>query len=336
MGLPIEFLQCLKDQNVKIVFSSHDYYGLCLKVNFINEKGILCKKPSGENCARCNQNSPNATFLRIRNAEIILHHKKMFSFLLHIKPRFSKPKAQIEHQKISQQKIIEFDKVINHYSQMFSLIDCFHFNSSVARDVYQAHLGDLQHKLIPITHAGILDNRQKRTIRSSNIQLGFIGNDTVYKGLPMLLSVLRTLAAEGKSNWTLHIWGNNKKGNTDEEKIIWHGKFKPSEYDKVFSEIDILIVPSLWNETFSLVTLEALSFAVPVMVSSNVGAKDIVINYEPTFVIEPTAEVLKAKLLYILSDYQSIINYHLKIRKGPFYYGLAQHAQDIEIELYHN
>lgn len=41
-------------------------------------------------------------------------------------------------------------------------------------------------------------------------------------------------------------------------------------------ETDILVTPSVWNETFGYTVIEALSYGVPVIVSSHVGAKDIV------------------------------------------------------------
>lgn len=41
-------------------------------------------------------------------------------------------------------------------------------------------------------------------------------------------------------------------------------------------ETDVLVTPSVWNETFGYTVTEALSYGVPVIVSSHVGAKDIV------------------------------------------------------------
>lgn len=46
-----------------------------------------------------------------------------------------------------------------------------------------------------------------------------------------------------------------------------------SELENIFKSIDLLIVPSLWKETFGFLVLEALSFGTHVMVSQNVGAK---------------------------------------------------------------
>ena len=40
----------------------------------------------------------------------------------------------------------------------------------------------------------------------------------------------------------------------------------------------MLIAPSVWYETFGYTVLEALSFGVPVIITKNVGAKDILVE----------------------------------------------------------
>lgn len=75
MGLSLEFLLFLKEKGVKVVYTSHDYFGLCPKVNFINQEGLLCPEASGERCALCNATAPSSTFLRIRNSQWLLSLK---------------------------------------------------------------------------------------------------------------------------------------------------------------------------------------------------------------------------------------------------------------------
>ena len=54
--------------------------------------------------------------------------------------------------------------------------------------------------------------------------------------------------------------------------------YRYSDLKEIFSETDILLAPSLCYETFGYTVLEALCYGVPVIVSDNVGAKDIVEN----------------------------------------------------------
>lgn len=54
-----------------------------------------------------------------------------------------------------------------------------------------------------------------------------------------------------------------------------HDRYSYTELKKIFDETDVLVAPSIWYETFGFTVLEALSYGVPVIISGNVGAKDI-------------------------------------------------------------
>ena len=72
--------------------------------------------------------------------------------------------------------------------------------------------------------------------------------------------------------------------------------------------IDILILPSVWYETFGFTVQEALSYGVPVMVSENVGAKDIIENYKTGVIFEANEEDLKEKILYVLEKGKAVLS----------------------------
>lgn len=54
-----------------------------------------------------------------------------------------------------------------------------------------------------------------------------------------------------------------------------HVRYAYSELYNIFDETDVLVVPSICYETFGYTVLEALSFGVPVIITKNVGAKDV-------------------------------------------------------------
>jgi hypothetical protein len=72
MGLPLEYLQIVHDRGIRIVYTSHDYFGLCPKVNFINQDGEVCLGASAERCAVCNAHAKSAMFLKVRNAKWVV------------------------------------------------------------------------------------------------------------------------------------------------------------------------------------------------------------------------------------------------------------------------
>ena len=77
MGLPVEYLQVVHDRGIRIVYTSHDYFGLCPKVNFINDKGEVCIGASCERCEACNADAKSALFLKLRNAKWVVPIKKI-------------------------------------------------------------------------------------------------------------------------------------------------------------------------------------------------------------------------------------------------------------------
>ena len=70
-------------------------------------------------------------------------------------------------------------------------------------------------------------------------------------------------------------------------------------------------MPSIWYETFGLVVLEALSYGVPVIVTQNVGAKDL-LQGEFGLVIEPTKEAIEEAILKMKDiNERKILNYNI-------------------------
>lgn len=77
MGLPLEYLQIVHDLGIRIVYTSHDYFGLCPKVNFINQDGEVCLGASADRCAVCNAHAKSAMFLKVRNAKWVVPLKSI-------------------------------------------------------------------------------------------------------------------------------------------------------------------------------------------------------------------------------------------------------------------
>lgn len=223
----------------------------------------------------------------------------------------------------------DYRKLLNYYKACFGFIDCFHFNSETAQNVYFENLGYVSGKVIPITHCGIKDNRHKKKFETSILRIGFIGNDTPYKGLPLLLKVLKQI--QNKNLWQLDIWGG-KKGKEKNSLVYYRGKFDSCSVADVYDEMDVLVVPSIWKETFGFVVLEALSYGVPVIVSDNVGAKDVVRQYNERFIFTSESE-LSVLLNNIIKDRSLLVNFNEKILNLEWKYSMEDHAKDI-IKLY--
>lgn len=101
------------------------------------------------------------------------------------------------------------------------------------------------------------------------MRCGFIGAVAAHKGIEVLLEAFETV-----EDAILTVYGAAPPAYASrarDGKLRFAGEIGEAEKAKVFAEMDVLIVPSIWFENSSLVTLEAFLFGVPV-IASDIGA----------------------------------------------------------------
>lgn len=147
-------------------------------------------------------------------------------------------------------------------------------------------------------------NKVKKKI-GKEVVFGFIGQINKTKGIELLLKVFSSL----KEGWKLHVAGkisddyiNELKKINNSNNIIFLG-YQPT--NTFFEKIDILLVPSLWNEPFGRVVLEAIINKKPV-IASNLGGLTELLSNNKAFIVEPTVNGFLEKIKTIISDHNYI------------------------------
>ena len=134
----------------------------------------------------------------------------------------------------------------------------------------------------------------------------------------------------------LVLWGADYSNITSNKtEIINKGYYKQSGLNEVFSSFDVLVVPSIWWETFGYVVLEALSFGLPIICSNMVGASMLLEKSPITIVYEAgNTNELVGVINNIASDevYCKLIQYTNNIEINN---GLDKHTMNI-LKMYKN
>lgn len=339
MGMHYDVLKVFKEEGVKIIYTTHDFHGICPHYDLINYKGELCKKASGADCARCNIKEPSDNFLRIANSFLYQSCKrlKLLKFLKQQNKVSSVAKEEVniseDHEiHFSTRQYEAFDELIEYYRNMFRLVDTFHFNSKQTETVFKQFLPNIKGQVIPVMTRGISDSR-KELKPTGTIKFGFIGNTKDYKGFPMLLNVAEKLRINGNTNFNILVYGSGKTGIDGKNSLIQYmPSYSYSELSDVLYNLDCIIVPSKCYETFSLVTLEALSHGRPVIVSSQVGAKDIVSQFGENYIFGNEHE-LENLMLSFISNPEELLEYNRSIIDKPWTFSIEKHVTDI-IDMY--
>jgi glycosyltransferase involved in cell wall biosynthesis len=125
--------------------------------------------------------------------------------------------------------------------------------------------------------------------KGSALRLGYLGRLVPQKGVELLLKTLTMEFAD--QGWTLVVAGKGDaiyesmlKRNYADPRIRFVGFVEPSE---LLSQIDVLVVPSLWEEPLGRVWLEAYAHSVPVIASCRGGMSEGVVQGKTGLLFEP-------------------------------------------------
>lgn len=114
------------------------------------------------------------------------------------------------------------------------------------------------------------------TNKIKNYKIGYIGRLSSEKGIELMINAFNE---SNHSRYHLIIAGDGNKQYVNQlvnqyqsNYIHFIGKCKPCDF---FNQIDLLIVPSLWNEPFGRVVIESYSYHVPVLIADNGGLSEL-------------------------------------------------------------
>lgn len=273
MGFPSIFFDVIKKFHIKTVFTTHDYFGICPKTTLI-KKGRICTNTN--QCAECNLSAMSEKKIRILQS--YLYRQLKDSLIIQ--------QLRTKHLSVSEQTYdlsiedIEtefedtnelFKKLREYYFTMLRKMDVVHCNSKNTCEIYKTYASLINTEVLTISHKDIFDNRRKKTV-NAQVRFAYLGPKTQHKGYSFLLKICEKLWNQGyKFKLSVYFHTQNRF-----PFLEVNPPYSYSELSKVMDTSDCVIVPSLWCETFGFIVAEALSYGVPVLVSQNVGAKDLV------------------------------------------------------------
>lgn len=280
MGLPKEFITAANSLQIRTVFTTHDYFGLCSRTNFFYE-GHFCNDDHGcKDCVVCNQFALSLPKIKILQSAIYRRLKDTFFVRLFRKKHRINFFNEHKYPQVSTNRINKdapkYAKLRNYYVSMLSQIDCFHYNSSLTKSIYEKFLVPKESIVLPITHSKIKDLRNSALEKkeSKTLRLTYLAQANPVKGFHILKQALDELWNEGCQNFQLNLFCDVPA--TSPYMHFCGSSYTYDSLKNVFAETDALLAPSIWCETFGFTVLEALSYGVPVIVSNHVGAKDCV------------------------------------------------------------
>lgn len=280
MGLHREFVTAANELNIKTVFTTHDYFGICPKVTLYKFDSACDCDDNCRDCIACNESALSLKKIKLmqsplyrglKNSPVVKKLRKR-----HRSEFFADetPKTEPETYDNSQ-KADGYKKLRNYYIGILSDVDTIHFNSTVTKSVYERYFTPKDGRVLTITHKNISDHRSENTRKFDGmLNITSLAPAKPFKGYNVLRNACDELWEEGKHDFKLRLF--NHAPDSRPYMTVQEDGFNYALLGEIMKQTDVLVAPSVWYETFGFTVAEALSFGVPVIVSDRLGAKDII------------------------------------------------------------
>lgn len=305
MGLPVTLLTTLQRRRIPYIVTLHDFWWVCANAQLItNDTQEVCAGPDRfRNCARCAvARSPNPA-LRIA------------------RPVLTAPLSQ-------RNRLLK--NGLRHAA-------CLIAPAPFVQNWYTDH--DIPTTHMTVVHPGldypadIPEHHEK----SRPFRIGYIGGLASQKGVHTLIKAFTNLSTP-LPDQPAELWiAGDLTVDPDyvihlrqlaAENVRFLGQLDRDVIWKMLAELDVVVVPSLWYETFCFVISEAFSVGVPVIASDLGVLADRVRPGVDGLLFPPgDARALTAILGQCRDDPELLPRLQANIKPGPT---VAQHTDQIE------
>jgi len=296
IGLSSTFIEIAKELEIPTVLTLHDYWFMCPNVHLLDYNYRICNGPKASKCHRCWIKKQSKDLSETLNKYYIPDYLtvKPFEMVLKFLNPIEKFKERIEYMKST---LLKVDKIIA--------------PSKFLREIFIKY-GIPQDKIIYSENGYNLDifkGFRKKKKNVDKIIFGFAGGISRHKGVHVMIDAFMDIP-EDKAE--LRIYGNYNSNSKYVKELLkkikgkrnikFMGKFEDVKIP--YSEIDVLIVPSIGHETGGpLVIREALITKTPIVASRVGSIPELVINKVNGLLFEPgNSKDLHDKIMQIIEN----------------------------------
>ena len=302
-GISGKCLEIKKDfPNTKIIYSIHNYFLFCPQINlFFNNESNCLDYGNGEKCCKCLSNSvTRSTFINFYKIDGICEKFHLENFSKKIKLFSKKINKMMFHNKKS--KIDETKSPLKCTSNMYvdyRKINVARINNYV--DVVLAvservrhisiKMGIKEEKIytnyIGTAFAENSINHLNAKVQKEYLTIAFMGYFDKIKGLDFLIETLETLPNELAKKIKFVCYAKIKDPS-EEEKVnrikrldekLYSAKhyngYNHNELADILSEVNLGIIPVIWEDNLPQIAIEYVAHGVPVLASDLGGAHEL-------------------------------------------------------------
>jgi len=239
----IDFICGLTDLRIHLTYMMHDFYAICPMYNLINYEMEYCGIPEDHDyCGKCLKSNP---LIREQVSYISSEY----------------PTLSIFDWRVHFGRLLDLADKIVFFSQSSLAI-----TSKAYPELYLLHTDKLEVKPHKVTWV----RRVATRVPGDVINIGIIGILTFTKGIH-IVSALAGYIDNLQLNFRIHVFGDISDLQIGLERhscVTTHGRYEKNMLPKLMEQehIDVVLIPSIWPETFSYTTEESINMNLPIAV----------------------------------------------------------------------
>ncbi|MFZ5763492.1 MAG: glycosyltransferase [Thermodesulfobacteriota bacterium] len=158
-----------------------------------------------------------------------------------------------------------------YFVEQLNKLSCIHCSSRGSAAVLEKYgVRPDRITILPISTVN-LQQISPKPLRNEKLPVifGFMGGPHLHKGYDILIKAFAQLDQQKAK---LLIWNTDKREAVPHSglNIEFRGRYRPTDINQVFAEVDVGLIPSIWQEVFGLTGIEFLAAKIPV-IGSNIG-----------------------------------------------------------------
>lgn len=320
LALPTSLIDIIKDDfKIPLIITIHDYSILCPTVKLFKYDNTNCiDKIVGIECCKCCYNAPSNNNVAVR-ATLAYHLEKFHiptSKIYSAIKLFKKPYKSINNQKLPKEfkcnnncLQVSYQKRRNSNIQRVEKADLIISHSYGSQKILSNFFDIGKIRIIHPTpdHLRHIQTNKKPKIKHP-IQFGTLnGCSSIEKGADLILHTLEILNNNGLENqYNFHIWGSVSEEFHSEflkfNNVYFHGSYCVENLNLILQNIDVGVVPSVWEEVYGFVGLEFLKKGIPVIGNERGGISDYVKDGSTGWLNKSSTAEELADIMYLVMN----------------------------------
>ncbi|MBN1871173.1 MAG: glycosyltransferase [Candidatus Omnitrophica bacterium] len=292
---PVSIIDIITEMKIPVVKTIHNYYDICPQRDMMYNDVELCSGVSDVmKCSRCAECMPLYTFRAAKKLAYELLPRKVYAV-------FADLAKKIDSLKRGCKKTSESYKGIGHMSpddvsyrkQFFvdrlNRLDAVYCSSPRVKEIFVENGVAAERVVVIPISAKTLDDIIPKDMRDDRypVIFGYFGGSFISRGYHVLLDAFSRVD-QNKAKLIIRCTTDTKAFKKIEGiNVQYKFPYSVNEINDVFREIDVGIVPSIWEEIFGIVGIEFLKARIPVIGSDIGGIPTWLKDGENGFLVKP-------------------------------------------------